>query len=72
MIPGIPSGRRGYTEGFPGDRAAATRIGGRYMGEGRAAEFGARNGARRTADPADPGSDNCSAGSIRLTGTLLS
>jgi PPOX class probable F420-dependent enzyme len=25
-------------------RAAATRIGGRYMGEGRAAEFGARNG----------------------------
>ena len=25
-------------------RAAATRIGGRYMGAGRAAEFGARNG----------------------------
>ena len=25
-------------------RAAATRIGGRYMGDGRAAEFGARNG----------------------------
>jgi PPOX class probable F420-dependent enzyme len=25
-------------------RAAATRIGGRYMGEDRAAEFGARNG----------------------------
>lgn len=40
----IVAGRAELSEDLGQLRAAATRIGGRYMGEERAAEFGARNG----------------------------
>jgi PPOX class probable F420-dependent enzyme len=48
--------------------AAAIRIVGRYMGAGRAAEFGARNGMPgELLGPGDPGPGNRPAGGIAVT-----